>query len=1777
MFHALPSDTAKDIDLPTESTPLTIAKSLALQLLETNVGDIGLFEKLSSAYELSTTSSESGKVEAALWEALEAGLKTVDASSDNLMIVIDGLDEVAEHSHTVLRRFEALSKSHTRLQTIMLARTFSTTNTTTQVVEIKKDHTHNDMEHVVKDALRGFAGLKDQDGLGREKVVEQIVHKAEGNFLWAVLTVAILKKEQTHAAFMKALNEMPHTPHDIIKRIMSTLDLQKPETKLLIQWLLVAKRPLTLTEVNCLYRVDLQQKTLVDRKTDIREDVTRAGGLLVDIQNGVVAYRHNAIRTYLNKIMAEKTFILPFADAHEDMTMRILMYCKLSLTKSYQPVFEIPGTFDAEEIFRTHALLEYSARYWILHFKASSLPQSADKLQASQELKMIFPSSTQLAVLEWKCWEYQTSVSQAVIWHNLAFRIRQAIFTEKHESVLQTLVACGNFHKRLLNIKEAGSCFYRASRIGQEIMQQFNAVTISCTTTFLTLTETTTSTTRTDIITQREEKLKYIIIASKHQHGKTSEVVVRYYKLLAQLYVDIQEEHHAEEVWKKLREIIILRHGKGSEEEKEISKNLVIVLKGGQEKEDLVEYESSFFETITAMEVWDVRRIEMTFKLAISYEARGELFLADELYIQLWRRLTEHCHQTHNHYGVEIHISVIDVALEYVKFLRRHDRHQEATGVLICIWNEYEDYEFESETIFLRLKIVGELMCAVSLLAIAVSVFKKCWSWFKFHGKHEHEVSCEVLISETVEKITTTTMAKTINISTTISTTTETVIKEVFESTLSKKTVTKETITICKNLISLHMTLEQWAEAIRVTERSLALIWKMIISGSGTLALPRSFDSEAIDIAINLATCHYRLHHFHEAEELYIRIYRACRISCHIGDERLIKSYKTLIEFYEKHRHWHKMIGIYQELLVEHRVHLGASHALTIKMLYTLGSLCSEHGHGHALEYYEEIVTVLNGKSHVCHKDARDAMVILCRVYYEDGHWLKLQGVCKVLWETLIHYHKEYKFEAEFTELLYKRYIYVLEYHQHCEYEVIRTLTIQYRDTCLKVFGLHSIITIKAMIELAQICLKSEKHIHEAISIYEEVITKTTTTTTSTTTTTVTISTTTMTSIKERLSKAYIKVCSHGSTSITTIEKAIKVLFERFEYLKGECGCAHSETLIALRELLLLYKKLKTQEAHATVIRMLTNISVEIITKEKHSITLHEAATALGGIFLSLDLDEHGLEILSEMRKQIISGKSMTAKKLGLDIHGKVSKLSYIFIVTLEWVLHASLSASYSEIMSKMLVETTLYEHYHKCLKSETDVTVVLTHAARLRAFLVTRERLDQVHIFEHQSFEIFFKKWGASLSKTASKNIIQVYFVGLLVQLGVDGREIKFGTAASIASVETVKELLQKGNFKAAYEVSQCSYEFLHQQRAYHHLENIPYFFKLSGLLAGREPSDKDKALEPELHQSMLKMSQSIIREVFKVLKESNIEIIRLKPKDLNNIVALLGAQQNYADLEVCQPEPPYTLITNQPLQWLLKSLWQSREVHKTWDRTMIISIGRLLGTVYSLSGHHNAAIKLCEDICYNLHRVWGTLHPQTLEMEELLSQVYTEAGHFREAMGVHEDVLRLVVEGDDGDDRTVDFVEPVVAKYHLDLLKASYIRLQGWDKSAANYHELVHELLNMREHKGNAAFKDAVPAEKWSLKGDAGAMGALVAPSLWSFSGHSDAGMGANGGGASLGAMGLRPKMGLKRASSNWGLGPLHNLLHWHYGDEDERPRMPTPQFYYQSGNGIANGKAH
>jgi hypothetical protein len=252
----------------------------------------------------------------------------------------------------------------------------------------------------------------------------------------------------------------------------------------------------------------------------------------------------------------------------------------------------------------------------------------------------------------------------------------------------------------------------------------YSTITLSCTTAFLEDTETVVSTTRTETVARKEDLLRYMISACKVQHGKTSNTVIRYSKILAKLHVSIHEEQKAEGCWKVLHKIRIARYGKGSAEETSISGHLKIVLKKGEKhgctRKLLNTRNESLTNSITVLDLWSERHIKTIRELEGACEKRGELLKTEEYYVTLWSRWIEHYHQIRTHsVDADVHLSIIDISLEYVHFLRRHHRHEEAAGVVICIWAEHEEYTFKSEIIFLRLKKIGELMRATSLLSIA--------------------------------------------------------------------------------------------------------------------------------------------------------------------------------------------------------------------------------------------------------------------------------------------------------------------------------------------------------------------------------------------------------------------------------------------------------------------------------------------------------------------------------------------------------------------------------------------------------------------------------------------------------------------------------------------------------------------------------------------------------------------------------------------------------------------------------------------------------------------------------------------------------------------------------------------------------------------------------------------------------------------------------------------------------------------------------------------------
>ena len=1382
-----------------------------------------------------------------------------------------------------------MTEKHRSVRSIVLSRhlTFSKQKGVRKL-EIKADHVRDDIGRLVKATLERNEHYNNRSNEAKDKVVDRLLDTANGNFLWAVLVLEFVKVETTDKGFQHIIDHIPTTLEAALERLVNQLDFNKTETKSVFAWISAAERPLTLKEMKDLLEINVQKRTLTERQIDTQQELTALCKSAIDIRNGIVRFRHRAIREHVIKLASQNKLFMSLKAAHTDITIRLVTYIRICLKKSSEPSFDKVEYSVIDEVLRPYALLEYAVRHWTYHFSQSTM-YNKDRLDIPPEFKAVFPGSSFFILVEWACWESQTTIRDTIHLHELSLRIRQAVFGEKHESVLQCYIVLPILHRTLSNTVEAGTYFYRASVCGQGVLRRYSSITITCTELFLKCTSTITFTTRTEIVKYREQMLRFIIEVSKHNHGKTCDLVLHYYKLLAELYIAIHEEENASRVNKERYEIIVIRFGRSSNEAKKMAEDLTIVITGGEQSKDIVGYTRSIFETCEeTMDVWDVRRIQITLRLAYEYEASGDVFRAEEIFVTLWWRITEACRGKK---GADIHITKIDIAIAYFRFLERIGRKEEAANILICIWTEYEHEHYGSETIIIRLKTIGHLLKTVGLFSIAITIFARVWGWFKRNGKtgHEEASSTTILISETLEEEIKTT---------TITTVSEETVREVFETTITRCKTTKkysELLLACKTMVAYYIQLQKYSEAITVIHRSLEITWSIVLTQEGTIKLPGENTAELIIIIHRLAECHRKQGHFELAERFYLRIYRACLVSLRIDDELMINAAMVLIRFYEDYHRHRQAVEIYKELLVRYREQLGVKHKLTIRTLYLLGSLCLSYGWKEGYDYYLEIVTVLNKGSKTCHHDAIEAAVILIKWYYEEKRWVELRETCTILWETFIHDHS-YKWTEEMVIIIYEKYRYVLEHHSKVEFSVLYKLTVQYKETSIKIFGTSAAIVIVALIELAKVCEMSEEHYHESVTIYEEILTKKTT-----------ITTTTITEVKRRLSRVYLTITrKSSSTSTGTIERAITVLIERFEALKLELGCWHQTTLTELREIVLLYKRLKTKESHSICIRMLQTTVVEIITREIISERLYYAAISIAKMYIDCELPEHGFEVLRQLRLQLIL---RDAKGCSFTLDPHVDRASYVFMVAFELTLRGGKDCTYSLLMTDLLNETFLYEHYRRVVKEQASVEIIITHGARLRGFLVARKRDNQLEGLDNDLYNFFVKHYGSSIS--TKQSVTFIFYLALLKEMGREhAHHHGIGHAACISSTEKVRLLIEEGRFQDAYDVATCAFQFIHAQGAYRYSHNIGYGWKLSLYLAGRKVHVKH---ENKLQAQMLELSGKIIREVLAACKEANINFVQVDLAELSDLVALLGNQKNYGELNVSAggPRRPHTLYS--------------------------------------------------------------------------------------------------------------------------------------------------------------------------------------------------------------------------------------------------------------------------
>jgi tetratricopeptide (TPR) repeat protein len=1495
-------------DVPTTATSLAVVKSLLSQLLNQRVGNMSMYYALFRAYQNCRSAADLKTYEEHLWQAFGDSLKYPLDGGNDLVMVVDGLDEIESSQSASIQAAGGISSAS------LLEKLFSVTNNGQGVRlitlsstakmpaqangmlhEVTRNDIRDDLHAVALRALVHNRNFHSKLGSEQETMLDRIIQSANGSFLRTILACELLNTQKSGDGITSTLQDLESkkpTVQSLVHRLFTSFEPTN-NAKTLLSWILAAERPLTTEEIHTLFTVDVKSGTLTDRGINVHETLQALRPFL-SLNEHIVRFRHPTVHSALHELAQKNQIAIPLKDSETDLLLRVLTYAKFTLRDKGEPTIDNDDPAIADRLFRQHRFLEYAVRYWVLHLQQSPLmPKNPAEFKPSQELQKALPDSTTLPILEQLVWGTQLPLPQAIDLHFLAGNVRRTVFTEDHPTVLQTYLAIATSYLLLSDTTHASNYFFTCTNISRTVLSDIHPLTLECANHFLKISESMVTTTRTEIMTRREQILVVLVTAYERQYGSTSELVIQTRKLLVELYASLKEEDKALEIFRLIQEATIQHYGRNSHQAQDIEGHLNVVLGKGRGERRIDSYDKSFFDDDQddedVAEVFDFGSIAAYLRRAESYTSHKEIALAERTYVELWQQISSKCRNTQS---IEWHEKNIEVAIAYSQFLKTQKRTTESSAVLTVVWEQYQHHQLSySESIVARLTNVAKEMKSMGSYTMALSIFKHASSFYKSVRQEESSASREISnqVSETSTELVRQSLAASSSSNETTTTVSESVYKDVFFSVIqSSKTIESSTVALAKKLSAKYMEERNFTQAISVIQATLQRTWSSFLSSSiHDVTLTSTFTQDSIELVERLAECYLQLRQMERVEDTYSRFFRAALVTKEVDKAIFEKARTLLIGFYDKHGYQDNAISVYQDILVTYRARFGPTHELTIQTLYILARRCQQHPRNHPywIEYYLQIITSLNKDSDVCHKDALDAIIAVTTTYWQDRRYAEAVTIYRTLWNTFVRQTKQHKVfsEEKFVQTLYERYYQCLE-ETKASFESLYQVSKEYRETAVAVFGAQSTVAVEATLALAQVSQRSEEHISQAISLYEEASRSTKTTTT----------TTKSNELKQALSSLYVRqMQSQSSSSFKAehVERALAMTQEQLNESTSKHGYSHESSLTHVRELATLYQR---QQKTDLAVKTLTNAVSQIVQKETSSQKQIESAASIAASFHSCQQTTVAHSLLQELHRQICAKDTTYASKWSFDLT-KASRASLAFLASLQFNLRKDLNVTFAEIMASLTMEYIYFEQFRYTLQNNESLTNILVAAAPLRFFLRQNGQDEMINVVENQAVGLFEKRDAQDLH-CLSKETPRIFIVGILDHLG-SGRNKDFNRSVILASNDSVAKLTKAKKFPEAYDIANLGFLYASKHDGYNGPRSIGMGFKLASLLVGR---DSEKATDSGLRKKMLDLSNKIVRKILDICKNLKINFAQIQLFELSHLSVLLAEQRDYETLEV-------------------------------------------------------------------------------------------------------------------------------------------------------------------------------------------------------------------------------------------------------------------------------------
>lgn len=1677
-----------DARIPASTTPRAVAKTILSQLFSKRIGNVQLYQILADAYTQSTRSVDEAAYDDLLWNALAGALQASKPGASELVLLVDGVEESSCGERTLSRRLhEAVSNAASVKLVVLATQTLDSVSSQT-TVRITPELIFDDVAAVTRKVLRqshAFSAMSDED---QELTVARITEAADGSFLWAKLAAKRVRDEHpSHdAGLSKSVESIVRAGYTTNDLVAHTLQSKLGEdTKEVLLWLATASRPLTQQELSALLSLQADKAAGADHRVADLPHLLKPVASLVFFQNSLVYLRHGQVRAAILNVFSNGKFLPSIKDKHVDFARRLLLYTKRTVTDSRDPSLDPLARSVTEDLLQKHPLLEFALRYWASYVKlAFGCTSDQEVTTAAKELRSVLPTSPTVPLLNMTVWANKATPSLRSI-YGIQTRLYRKILNSNHPATLQAIVSQALFYRYMYNgvPAESSPVFYEAATICQSMLSARHLITMQMASFFLEATEEQITESRTEVMTRRIEMLQLLVECYKVHYGATNVMVTSTLTRLSEHYRLIKDERKAQEITASLQMSVtdsttkqsgprqnddsLLVHLHGHKDPRATDTSLAIAL-DGTEVDELITWSFDLEALLTKAE----RQV-----------AGGQVEEAERTYVELWQHASREYRLNHS---TEHKLKMVQAVLAYTRFLKSQQRDNEAASILAGFWKEYDQTVSSEEAVVSHFLQLAQVMKSVELSVIALDVFKHCAQSTDSQSATHREV--EQYIQSTSREVMQMAATSSSTLSSTTSVVTDSSLKEMI---YSASTVDQASITATTTLVDRYLSQHRWHDATSMLKRVLRSVWPVVFAPSlEDVVLPSSHIEYCVKLAETLAGCYRSRRRPVKEEDILTRLYCAVRRDRPASGDRLLERVTTsLLRLYERTSQTDKIITLHQDILHDHTIRFGHDHPTVIERLWTLAELTRPRPI--SVDYYRQIVHILNKDSEACHPDAFEPLLIVQTELLNQSRYADALKPSRVLFNTLQNPKISQKLRDQaFVRTMYERYVHCLRM-VHSDVVAIHDVTVQYRKACTSLFGPSASITIQATKTLANICQESERYEAEAIQLYEQLL--------QTTSSDVDLD---YQDIRATLDAIYEqKIASLTTSRVETmtaeeLQQVVSVRTQRLASIRSSYGWAHEEALAQMEEVVLLYTKQGKSQA---AVSMLQEATVQVLSTETSSVKLTAAAKSIASSYIKAGQIQLAKELSREIYRQIITKDKSNTNAFGFDLTSS-QRISLVFLAQLEYSLReCDASVTLNEIYAALIMEYMYFEQFQTILGSDTaklqtaKLQNMTATVARLHAFLLGRGRQSAATQVVDRYTSFFLEAEGSRLR--IDPHQAKLFIETVLEYFGTHTSR-DFVRSVAIASYNRAAQLLDSQDYQSACHLAMAVSRYIGVHQGYSSPATLKLMFKLGLLIAGRET---DARPETSVKKYMLSVSARILHDTLGYFKDHNVELAQLDLVSVNSLIGVLDEQHDY-----------------HTLAWVLTSLWDSRETHALSQpqHAYSLALGRMLVITRYLIHDYTGAIRLAENLLYNCARVHGPRHPSTVEMTMLLSQMYTGAAqgylsqksrrelayqYYRKAAALHENALRSFIDPSSTSATEMDTEvisglstpssasspgetaeEGKHVRQHLHMLKLAVERLGDWPKEYSEYERLNHDLY--RTFANDLEGVDGV--DKWNLR---------------------------------------------------------------------------------------------